>query len=303
MMSRTSIFTTMQTQPAHYPVFGQQPVVRFCRKICGMTQNLHEAAFAAMMLDDPEAKCAATLQLRSDWSAGRLDVDSCADDPCAVMVPGRPQRPQLVAPSQLTSRRVGTPDGHAAMLHAIAHIEFNAINLALDCVHRFRSMPRSFHDDWVRVAAEEAYHFGLVQARLKALGRCYGDFPAHNGLWEMACRTADDVLSRMALVPRVLEARGLDATPPIADKLRSIGDCESVAVLDIILRDEVGHVAIGDRWFRACCNDRGLDAEACYLELITRFNAPWPQPPLHREARLAAGFSAGELDRLAAGRR
>ncbi|AWI80112.1 MAG: DUF455 domain-containing protein [Betaproteobacteria bacterium HGW-Betaproteobacteria-13] len=267
-----------------------------------MTQNLHEAALAAMMLDDPDAKCVATMQLRSDWCAGALDLVPGADDPHAVLVPGRPQRPQLVPPHLLSSRRVGTREGHAAMLHAIAHIEFNAINLALDCVHRFRSMPRSFHDDWVKVAAEEAYHFGLVQARLTALGHRYGDFPAHNGLWEMACRTADDVLSRMALVPRVLEARGLDATPPIADKLRSIGDRESVAVLDIILRDEVGHVAIGDCWFRKCCEDRGLDAEACYLDLIARFDAPWPQPPLHREARLAAGFSASELDRLARGR-
>lgn len=271
-------------------------------KICSMTQNVHEAALAAMMLDDPGAKCAATMQLRSDWCAGALEPVPGANDPHAVTVPGRPQRPQLVPPPQLSARRVGTREGHAAMLHAIAHIEFNAINLALDCVHRFRSMPRSFHDEWLIVAAEEAYHFGLVQARLTALGYDYGDFPAHNGLWEMACRTADDVLSRMALVPRVLEARGLDATPPIADKLRSIGDRESVAVLDIILRDEVGHVAIGDRWFRRCCEDRGLDAEACYLDLIARFDAPWPQPPLHREARLAAGFSAAELDRLARGR-
>ena len=267
-----------------------------------MMPNVHEAALAAMMIDDPDAKCAATQQLAEDWRAAVLDVVAGEDDPHALMVPGRPERPQLVAPQHLSNRRVGTREGHAAMLHAIAHIEFNAINLALDCVHRFRSMPRSFHGDWIKVAAEEAYHFGLVQGRLHALGYCYGDFPAHNGLWDMACRTADDVLARMALVPRVLEARGLDATPPIADKLRSIGDRDSVGVLDIILRDEVGHVAIGDRWFRACCAERGLEAEAAYVDLIRRFDAPWPQPPLHRTARLAAGFTADELDRLEQGR-
>lgn len=267
-----------------------------------MAQSVHEAARAALMIEDPDEKCAATMQLRTDWCASALAVLQADDDPHAVIVPGRPARPKLVAPQQLFNRRVGTPEGHAAMLHAIAHIEFNAINLALDCVHRFRSMPRSFHDDWIKVAAEEAYHFGLVQARLLSLGYCYGDFPAHNGLWDMACRTADDVLARMALVPRVLEARGLDATPPIADKLRSIGDHDSVGVLEIILRDEVGHVAIGDHWFRVCCLERSLDPEASYVDLIKRFNAPWPQPPLHREARLAAGFSVDELDRLELGR-
>ena len=184
------------------------------------------------------------------------------------------------------------------MLHAIAHIEFNAINLALDCVQRFRSQPAEFHDDWLKVAAEEAYHFGLVCERLQALGFGYGDFPAHDGLWDMACRTAHDLLARMALVPRVLEARGLDATPPIMKKLKAVGDMDSVAVLEIILRDEIGHVAIGDRWFRAQCALRGLAPEATYLQLIDDFRAPRPQPPLHLEARRAAGFSAAELELL-----
>ncbi|WP_349251879.1 ferritin-like domain-containing protein [Azoarcus sp. L1K30] len=268
-----------------------------------MIRNVHDAALAALMIDDPVAKCAAAAALRHDWIARTLDVLEGGDDARAIAEPGRPSRPQLVAPQALSSRHIGSREGHAALLHAIAHIEFNAINLALDCVHRFRSMPAAFHRDWIHVAAEEASHFELVQARLHALGHGYGDFSAHNGLWDMACRTADDVLSRMALVPRVLEARGLDATPMIVAKLRRIGDDESVAVLDVILRDEVGHVAIGDYWFRDCCARRGLDAEAVYLELMERFNAPWPQAPLHREARLAAGFSAAELDRLARGRR
>lgn len=260
-----------------------------------MQASVHDAALAALMISDPRQKCAATLALREDWREGRLGVVQAADVVEPLRAPGRPERPELVPPAQLAGRRPGSREGHAALLHAIAHIEFNAINLALDCVHRFRSKPPAFHDDWLKVAAEEAYHFGLVAARLRALGFDYGDFPAHDGLWDMACRTAHDLLARMALVPRVLEARGLDATPPIMKKLKAIGDTESVAVLEIILRDEIGHVTIGDRWFREQCAARGLEPEATYLQLIDDFRAPRPQPPLHIEARRAAGFSAAEL--------
>lgn len=263
-----------------------------------MIPSVHEAALAALMLADPAAKCAAVVALHEALAGGTLGPVPDADRCEAIPVPGRPARPVLVAPQQLHTRRVGSREGHGALLHAIAHIEFNAINLALDCVYRFRSMPVDFHAGWARVAAEEAYHFGLVCERLAALGFVYGDFPAHDGLWEMACRTADDLLARMALVPRVLEARGLDATPPIMKKLVAIGDHASVGVLEIILRDEIGHVAIGDRWFRSACAGRGLEPEATYRRLLREFDAPWPQPPLHREARLAAGFSAGELDAL-----
>jgi len=263
-----------------------------------MQASVHEAAFAALMISDPQHKCAATLALREAWLAGQFGVLATADVVEPLREPGRPPRPELVPPAQLTGRRPGSREGHAALMHAIAHIEFNAINLALDCVHRFRSQSAEFHDDWLKVAAEEAYHFGLVVARLEALGFAYGDFPAHDGLWDMACRTAHDLLARMALVPRVLEARGLDATPPIMKKLKAIGDTESVAVLDIILRDEIGHVAIGDRCFRQQCAVRGLEPEATYLKLIDDFRAPRPQPPLHLEARRAAGFSAAELEIL-----
>lgn len=266
--------------------------------LAGMKPSIHEAARAALMLCDPVAKCAATRSLFADWREGLHVALPGADDAVPIEVPGRPPRPQLVDGRQVPRRGIGSREGHAALLHAIAHIEFNAINLALDCVLRFRSMPAEFHDDWLRVAAEEAYHFGLVRDRLLALGFDYGDFPAHNGLWVMACRTAHDLLARMALVPRVLEARGLDATPPIRAKLQAIGDEDSAAVLDIILRDEIGHVAIGDRWFRALCAARGREPEQTYLALIDHFDAPRPHPPLHREARLAAGFSEQELDRL-----
>jgi len=217
-----------------------------------------------------------------------------------VEIPGRPALPELVAADAVPRRSPFTPEGHAALLHAIAHIEFNAINLALDCVARFPAMPECFAADWLKVAAEEAYHFGLVCERLAALGHRYGDFPAHNGLWEMAVKTDADLCARMALVPRVLEARGLDATPPIIAKLKAVGDEATVAVLDIILRDEIGHVAIGDHWFRICCAERGLEPESTYEVLIEAFEAPPPKPPFNREARLAAGFSEAELARFEA---
>ncbi len=260
--------------------------------------SVHSLARDALMLNDPDAKCAAVRGLRAAWEAGECLACLGADDPTPVLAPGRPQRPQLVDPQAVAFRGPGTPEGHAALLHAIAHIEFNAINLALDCVMRFRTFPASFHAAWVGVADEEAMHFGLVRARLRALGFDYGDFPAHNGLWEMACRTAHDPLMRMALVPRVLEARGLDATPPIMAKLRRVGDTESVAVLEIILRDEVAHVALGDEWFRRLCVQGGFEPEQKYLELIEYFNAPWPQPPLNVAARLEAGFTIAELEQF-----
>jgi len=262
-----------------------------------VSDSLHEAARLALAACDPVEKCVLTARLKIDAESGRLELRP-EERPVPIGEAGRPERPVLVAPGEVPSRRLSGADGHAALLHAIAHIEFNAINLALDCVYRFRGLPEDFYSGWVDVAAEEAEHFQLVCARLGSVGAAYGDFPAHNSLWEMTVKTADDPLARMALVPRVLEARGLDATPPIMTKLRAIGDAETLAVLDIILRDEIGHVALGDRWFRYFCAQRGLDPEIRYLELIHDYDAPWPRPPLNRSARMTAGFSEAELDRL-----
>ena len=259
------------------------------------------AAYAALRECNPARKCALAERLRANAHAGCLAFDG--DEPVEpIGEAGRPPRPVLVVPGAVPRRRPATREGHAALLHAIAHIEFNAINLALDCVYRFRGLAQDFYVGWADVAAEEASHFGLLRARLQALGYDYGDFPAHNGLWEMTVKTADDPLARMALVPRVLEARGLDATPPIMRKLQAIGDAETLAVLDIILRDEIGHVALGDRWFRHFCAQRGLAPEANYLALIDRFDAPWPRPPLNLPARRQAGFGEEELEVLAASR-
>ena len=168
---------------------------------------------------------------------------------------------------------------------------------------RFGGMPEAFYRDWLRVAAEEALHFSLLRAHLQTLGHDYGDFDAHDGLWRMTDATSGDIVARMALVPRTLEARGLDATPPIQAKLRKAGDLAAVAVLDVILRDEIGHVAIGNHWYAWLCRRDGLDAEALYPQLVARYAAPRLRGPFNLEARRAAGFSEGELDLLVGGER
>jgi len=225
-------------------------------------------------------------------------VDTGAKLPEPDGVPGRPQHPQLVHPSALSKRAVGTPQGHASLIHALTHIEANAINLALDIVWRFPDMPEAFYRDWWQVAVEEALHFQLLEAHLRSLGYAYGDFPAHDGLWDMAAKTQADLLARLALVPRTLEARGLDVTPAIRNKLVSVGDQAAAAILDVILRDEVGHVATGNRWYAALCAQRGLDPVLTYTELAHRYAAPALKGPFNLSARRAAGFNEDELAAL-----
>jgi uncharacterized ferritin-like protein (DUF455 family) len=213
-------------------------------------------------------------------------------------LPGRPVLPRLIPAKQVPTRTPFTPDGLAALLHAVCHIEFNAINLALDAVWRFPNMPGPFYTDWLRVAFEESQHFEMLHLHLQSLGYGYGDFDAHDGLWHMCQKTSDDVLARMALVPRTLEARGLDATPLIQTKLRQAatpGALKAVELLDIILRDEVGHVAIGNHWYRWLCEQRGLDPVSLYGELVQRYEAPKLRPPFNEEARKRAGFTETEL--------
>lgn len=213
-------------------------------------------------------------------------------------MPGLPEKLLLVAPRKLKSRSLSSPEGHAALIHAICHIEFNAINLAWDAVYRFRDMPSDYYTDWVRIAGEEAYHFSMLRQHLNSLGQEYGDFPAHNGLWEMAIETAYDPLVRMALVPRVLEARGLDVTPGIVKKLRDIGDQEAVDILAIVHRDEIGHVEAGSRWFNYLCGQRGLEPGATFRCLLDKHMRGGIKGPLHRDARKLAGFTEQELDYL-----
>ncbi|EXI67565.1 MAG: hypothetical protein AW08_01826 [Candidatus Accumulibacter adjunctus] len=262
--------------------------------------NLRQLALDALLLGDPALKCAAVdamplpagEQTPADPDSRRLQHES---------LPGRCARPLLVAPAQLAQRPVSTLAGRAALFHSLAHIELNAVNLALDAVWRFAGMPGDFYRDWIGVAREESQHFQLLHQHLRAMGYAYGDFPAHDGLWEMAEKTRDDLLARLALVPRVLEARGLDAAPLIRDKLRHAGDEHGAALLEIILRDEVAHVRIGNRWYHWLCEQRGLDPLACQAELARRHRAPRPRGPFNLAARRAAGFDEQELAALQAG--
>jgi uncharacterized ferritin-like protein (DUF455 family) len=233
--------------------------------------------------------------MRDAWKEKKLQLNVSALIFNEVAIPGRPSLPNLVAPLQVKRRAMNTVEGRAALIHALAHIEFNAINLALDALWRFPDMPEAYYTDWLLVAQEEAYHFTLLANHLISLGFQYGDFDAHNSLWELAERTQDDVLSRMALVPRTMEARGLDATPALRAKIAQAGDMAAAEILDIILRDEIGHVAIGNRWFAYLCEQRGLKPIACFAELAAQFRAPQLRAPFNIPARLAAGFSEEEL--------
>ena len=255
--------------------------------------NPRERALALLVLADPAEKAAGARALFASLDLSALDTDTVLPDPGGL--PGRPARPVLRPAREVPSRSPFTPEGRAALIHAIAHIEFNAINLALDAAFRFTGMPPAFHADWLRVASEEALHFSLLREHLNSLGHDYGDFDAHDGLWQMTQRTAGDVVARMALVPRTLEARGLDATPPLQAKFARAGDPRAVEILDIILRDEVGHVAIGNHWYRWLCQRDGLDPIAHYAVLTERHQAPKVRPPFNLEARAAAGFSPEEI--------
>lgn len=267
-----------------------------------MNESLFTRAHACIAADTADAKVARTQAAARDWRDGLLTLDATSP-PAAIGEPGRPAAPRLVHPRDVPRRRTTTPEGRTVLIHAIAHIEFNAIDLAWDAVYRFRDMPRDYYADWVQVADEESQHFALLRERLREYGCDYGAHDAHNGLWEMAQKTAHDILLRMALVPRVLEARGLDVTPGILERLRSAGDSRSVEILEIILRDEVGHVAIGTRWFRYLCAERGLDPDRTFDELMRHYINTMDgriQGPFHEAARLQAGFSATELQQLKA---
>jgi uncharacterized ferritin-like protein (DUF455 family) len=208
---------------------------------------------------------------------------------------GRPDQPVCVPPESLPFRKAVDNAGRAALLHAIAHIEFNAINLALDAAWRFKDLGGCFVRDWIGVAIEETYHFTLIESRLQSLGVAYGDLPAHAGLWNLAEQTSDNVLARMALVPRLMEARGLDAMPPIFRAFQGIGDKSTLRALSVIARDEVRHVALGDFWFRKLCQAQRLPVSDTYQTLIATYGAPRPRPPLNEAARRAAGFEEAEL--------
>lgn len=261
--------------------------------------ELRTAALACLIEIDPTSKAADVRELARLWDAGEIILDTHAEISVLSAIPGRPTRPELVLPRSLPHRSMVTAEGRATLIHAMTHIEFNAINLALDAVWRFAEMPREYYADWLRVADEEAKHFALLAAHLQTLGYEYGHFPAHNSLWEMADKTRGDILARIALVPRTMEARGLDASPKVRAKLAQAGDMEAAGIMDIILREEVGHVLVGNRWYAYLCAQRGLEPVATYARLAAEYEAPVLRGPFNLAARRAAGFSEAELAALA----
>jgi uncharacterized ferritin-like protein (DUF455 family) len=263
-------------------------------------KTLSETVRACLDAGDPLEKIALVNQASLDLQSGHLQAGGEGELPEAIRAPGRPALPQLVSPRDLPQRGLGSEEGRAALLHAVTHIEFNAINLALDAVYRFRGMPEQYYLDWMSVAVDEARHFSLLAQRLEELGSAYGAFQAHNGLWEMAERTADSCLARMALVPRVLEARGLDVTPGMIVRLRSLGDQRSADILEVILAEEVRHVAIGSKWFAWCCEQEGLSPEPTFIRLISGVAKGSIRGPFNLPARSAAGFADSEMALIAA---
>jgi len=259
--------------------------------------NFFKVAYNCLINQDIEQKISLTRYAEQLWKKGDFDFKNQMP-PELILNAGRPERPLLVAPKYLISRKLTTKEGHGALIHAVVHIEFNAINLAWDAAYRFRGLPTDFYGDWLQVAVEEALHFELMRGHLRNLGFEYGDFPAHNGLWELAVETAGDMLARMALVPRVMEARGLDVTPPMMEKLKKINDLQAIEYLKIIYRDEIGHVARGSKWFHYMCEQRGLNPQETFLNLIHKHLKSGLKFPFNQEVRLQAGFSVAELELL-----
>jgi uncharacterized ferritin-like protein (DUF455 family) len=262
------------------------------------SSSLAAAAVAVLETADPTAKAAAARAMAAAWRQGSLPPgESRPPDR-----PARPSRPELRRPGDMPKRRAaGSREHRVALLHALAHIELNAIDLACDMLARFAraDLPRGFSDDWVRVADEEAKHFGLLASRLADLGAAYGDLPAHDGLWQAAEATAHDLLARLAVVPLVLEARGLDVTPKMIADLTRAGDAESAAVLRVIYEEEIGHVAIGRRWFVHECERRAIEPATAWIDLARRHFRGSVKPPFNDEARVAAGLVPEEYEALA----
>lgn len=257
--------------------------------------DLRQQALEALILSNPAEKYAATQVLCLEHP-----INPSAVFKVTQLIPGREAKPELVAPQKVKHYSMRLPEGRAAFIHALTHIEFNAINLALDIIWRFPELPEKFYRDWIKVAQEEAQHFQMLRQHLQSLGYDYGDFTAHDGLWEMAEKTKDDVLARLALVPRTLEARGLDVSPALRDKLISVGDRAGAKILEIILKDEIGHVSIGNYWYKWLCSQLSLDPILTYEVLAQRYGAPKLRGPFNLEARRAAGFNEMELAALAA---
>jgi uncharacterized ferritin-like protein (DUF455 family) len=261
--------------------------------------ELRQTALEILALTDAQIKVSRVFQLFDVYQRQAIRLNHSEElSSRDLKLPGRPEKPELVPPLQVPKRKMDSVEGRASLLHALAHIEFNAMNLALDAIWRFPDMPKEYYEDWLKVAKEESYHFSLIHEHMQSFGFNYGDFPAHNSLWEMVERTSDSVIARMALVPRTMEARGLDAVPGIRDRFKQIKDAKGVEILEIILHDEIGHVFIGNRWFNFLCANEGLSPITAYRELAQKYHAPTLKGPFNVEARHQAGFTSEELELL-----
>lgn len=260
-------------------------------------QSLFDLAEAVLLATEVDRKVDLSLEAAAAWRENRLDLRR-ARAPLPIADLRWPDRPEQVEPRRLRKRKLTSEQGRIALLHAVAHIEFSAIQLAWDHLYRFPGMPERYYADWLGVAEDEARHFRMIRERLWTLGADYGDLPAHGGLWGLARETASDVLARMALLPRCMEARGLDVTPGIMQRLEAAGDRESVACLQVILDEEIGHVALGSQWFHRECVRRGLVPETAYFELLERHLHGQVRGPFNDQLRRQAGFSDGELAEL-----
>jgi uncharacterized ferritin-like protein (DUF455 family) len=261
--------------------------------------ELRQTTLEILTIADAQIKVGRVFQLFDEYQQQLIELDPAPTlNALGPDLPGRPQRPELIPPLQVPKRKMDSIEGRVALLHSLAHIEFNAINLALDAIWRFPDMPKQYYEDWLKVAKEEAYHFTLVNRYIQSFGFSYGDFPAHNSLWEMVERTQDAVIARMALVPRTMEARGLDAVPMIRDRFKQIKEWGAVEILEIILRDEIGHVAIGNYWFNYLCTKDNLSPISAYRDLAKKYCAPKLRGPFNLEARKQAGFTVEELNLL-----
>lgn len=251
----------------------------------------------AILEPDAGKKCGLTAALRQAWER-QIEASEPGSAILPIDDPGRPAKPELVDPRRLARRSFASEAGRIRLLHAFAHIEFNAINIALDAVYRFRRVPREFVSDWLLVATDEARHFQMLEAELQRRGSFYGAYPAHRGLWDMVCKTRGNLLHRMALVPRVMEARGLDVTPAMITRFRQFGDESAAQILEIIYRDEIGHVRIGNHWFQWLCDRQQLDVQATFRQLVDEYMGGRLRGPFNYPARIEAGFASAELEAL-----
>ena len=265
-------------------------------------KNLYQEAKNCFLTDDPDEKLELSLEIAGAWNSDLLEWkegDSLLNDPpLQLKQPGHPDKPVLVEVSKLKNRGFKSVQQRASLIHALAHIELTAVNLSWDSIYRYRHLPKEYYDDWVQTAKEETQHFYLLRQSLRDMGYDYGDFPAHNELWQMAVTTADDLMARMAIVHRVLEARALDVVPFSVEKFRSIGDSKTADSLVIIANDEIGHVNSGTRWFRYRCEQEQVDPDKMFFTLIKKYLKSTPRGPFNREARIKAGFSLAEMQEL-----